>query len=159
MQFEELKERTYKEWERWHRYQKAVLQPEKFEAEIASFGDPASEETWIKFLSRFYAMNVWECCLDAYKLITLHFNFKETDWQYEFRHQIFSEFLILPDAVEGLLTGFRQLFGSEIDFTSEERNATNGILELVSGARGRGESEAIFLPEEWQRFQLQLAAS
>lgn len=137
MRLQDLKRQTYEEWERRCWYNGAVIQPKLFKGEIRSYGDLRRKSTWTRALTQFRALNVWDSCLDSYELITLHFNFEAADWEYELRYEILDEFLILPGALDALKHGFEQLFGTDIDFTQEEKEAGYGLLAMVGGESGR----------------------
>ncbi|HAG81634.1 MAG TPA: hypothetical protein DCL61_10805 [Cyanobacteria bacterium UBA12227] len=74
-------------------------------------------------------MNAQIGLLDAYDLLLYTFNFTPDCWDYEYRHQIFDEFLMLPEALEIIKTGLEQLFS--IDFTQEQRESAHGFFELL----------------------------
>lgn len=157
MRLKELKQRVYEAWERYHWFKQTVVQLENFKSEIRAFGDLRCKKTWEKALVRFEALNAQIGLLDAYNLILLSLNFKPEDWEYEYRHQIFEEFLMLPDALELIKTALEQLFSS--DFTPQEREEANGFFELVqeqSTRRGfNGNSDRLI----WQLAELTRTAA
>lgn len=129
MKLAELKQRVYECWARLSTYNCAVVQTENFKPEVRHFGDLRCKETWEKALAQFRALNAYDSCLDAYKLILYSFNFVPDHPEYEYRHQIFEAFLTLPDGLDLIRTGLEQLYSN--DFTPEEREGANGFLRLV----------------------------
>ena len=145
MNLAELKKQVYLYWQDRHEICRSVVQPENFKAEIRQYGDLRRKATWIKAYCMFRAINTRDCCLDAYELITIQFNIFPEDPEYPYRHQIFDEFLALPDALELLKTGLEDLFSS--DFTTEEREEAHEFFEMVrEQSPGRG--------VEWQPTEL-----
>jgi len=144
MRISELKQQVYEEWHRRHWYNQAVCTPtvavrdEVFKHEIRTYGDLRFKSTWIKVLARFSALNSYEACLDASNLILYDFNFTPDRWDYEFRHQVVEEFLMLTRSLDLIKLGLEQLFSDT--FTQEERSQANGFLKLVQehsrGTRG-----------------------
>jgi hypothetical protein len=144
MRISELKQQVYEEWHRRHWYNQAVCTPsvpagdEVFKREIRTYGDLRFKSTWVRALARFSALNSYEACLDASNLILYDFNFTPDRWDYEFRHQVVEEFLMLPGSLELIRLGLEQLFSDT--FTQEERSQANGFFELVQehsrGTRG-----------------------
>jgi hypothetical protein len=144
MRISELKQQVYEEWHRRHWYKQAVCSPstpasdEMFKREIRTYGDLRRKVTWVKALARFSALNSYEACLDACNLILYDFNFTPERWDYEFRHQVIEEFLMLPGSLDLIKLGLEQLFSDT--FTQHERSQANGFFELVQehsgGARG-----------------------
>jgi hypothetical protein len=135
MKLAQLKQKVYEAWEFLNTYKGRVLQPENFQAEIRTFGDLRRKNTWVKALARFEALNAYHNCLDAYMLILNDFNFTSDRWDYEYRHQIVDEFLMIPDALDLLKLGLEQLFSEP--FTQEDRKEAHGFFELVEEQRGR----------------------
>jgi hypothetical protein len=141
MKLRELKERVFEEWKDHCWFKRSVIQPELFKTEIRKdFGDLRRKVTWEKALCRFRALNAKIGLLDAYTLILSTFNFTPDDWDYEYRHQIVEEFLMLPNGLELIKLGLEQLLS--VDFTSEERGKAHGFFELVRTAT-RGELSGI----------------
>ncbi len=150
MRILELKQQVYEDWYRRHWYNQSVCSPtdptrdETFKRELRTYGDLRSKSTWVKALARFSALNSREACLDACNLILYDFNFTPDRWDYEFRHQVVEEFLMLPGSLELIKLGLEQLFSDT--FTQEERSQANGFFELVhehSGATRRIATESI----------------
>jgi hypothetical protein len=135
MRISELKQQVYEDWHRRHWYNQAVCAPtaptrdEAFKREIRTYGDLRSKSTWVRALARFSALNSYEACLDACNLILHDFNFTPERWDYEFRHQVVEEFLMLPGSLDLIKLGLEQLFSDT--FTQEERSQANGFFELV----------------------------
>ncbi|MCA1990890.1 MAG: hypothetical protein LDL41_02420 [Coleofasciculus sp. S288] len=157
MKLRELKQRVYEDWQRRCWYNQAVIQPETFKPEIRQYGDLRHKATWVKAFARFRALNLWDGCLDAYTLITQHFNFVEERWDYEFRFQILEEFLSLPGALEALQTGWEQLFGSDLT-TPQEKETAYGLLAMVS-RQSEGTRRTAAGTRLGEHLQLQLATS
>lgn len=140
MRIKELKQQVYEEWHRRHWYHQAVCKPttptgdEMFKREIRTYGDLRFKATWVKALARFSALNSYEACLDASNLILYDFNFTPDRWDYEFRHQVIEEFLMLPGALDLIRLGLEQLFSDT--FTQQERSQANGFFELVQEHTG-----------------------
>ena len=137
MKLAELKQRAYEQWEKHCRFNRAVIQTNLFKDEIRSqFGDLRRRSTWENALCRYRALNAEIGLLDAFTLITQVFNFRPGRWDYPYRHQIFEEFLTLPNGLELLRTGLEQIFSNDVMPT--ERNQANGFFELVqAAARGK----------------------
>lgn len=131
MKLQQLKQKVYEAWEFLSGYRGSLIQPENFKPEVRGFGDLRRKDTWIKALVRFEALNAAHDCLDASSLILITLNFTPERWDYEYRHQIFDEFLMIPEGLELIKTGLEQLFST--DFTLQEREEANGFFELVSG--------------------------
>lgn len=140
----ELKQRVYDDWQRRCWYNGAVIQSELFKPEIRQYGDLRRKVTWEKALARFHALNLWDGCLDAYTLITEHFNFQPERWDYEYRFEILDEFLALPGGLEAFQTGLEQLFSDEFNTATQEKEGAYGLLAMVeSQSRGAGRGTAI----------------
>ena len=143
MKLHQLKKAVHYRWQSVIEINEAVVQPEQFKDEIRrQFGDLRYKATWEKALARFYAQIIHDACLDAWGLILYGLNFKPGDRFYEYRHQIFEEFIAFPDGMELLKAGLEQIFYSN-DFTPQERKEAqgNGFFELVrEQSAGRGVS-------------------
>jgi hypothetical protein len=135
MKLNELKHKVYRAWKDLNSFKGILAQPNNFKPEVRTFGDLRKKHTWVKALARFSALNSYQSCLDAYTLILYDFNFTPNRWDYEFRHQIMEEFLLMPDALDLIKLGFEQLFSS--DFTPQEREQAHGFLGLVGEQAGR----------------------
>jgi len=137
MKFKRIKKRTYDCLLLLHKVNSAMPQPEQFKAEIQAMGKPGRYETWVKALADFYTRASLTGCLDAWSLITVTLDFPPGSEFYEFRHEIFEEFIALPDGIEALKMGFEQLLG--IPFTREEKEELNrGFFRLVAEQQQRG---------------------
>ena len=136
MKLVQLKQETYKCWQRLSTFNGAVVQPENFRTEVRNFGDLRCKDTWKRAYCSFMARNIDDSCLDACNLILIQFNYQPSDWDYELRHEIFSEFLVLPRGLELLKTGLEQLFSTE--FTPEERKEAHGFFKLAGEQSTRG---------------------
>ncbi len=84
---------------------------------------------------RHEVLNACHDCLDAHSLVLHTLNFTEDRWDYEFRHRIFDEFLIIPDALDLLKLGLEQLMSES--FSSSDRRGVNGCYQLVAEQQGR----------------------
>lgn len=136
MKLPELKEKVYQAWKRLNTWKGGVvMQPENFKPEVKTFGDLRRKDTWVKALARFEATNAYQSCLDAWSLILHSFNFAPDRWDYEYRHAIFAEFLLYPDALDLIKLGLEQLYS--IDFTQREREEAHGFFELVAEQQTR----------------------
>ncbi|HBB35047.1 MAG TPA: hypothetical protein DDZ80_27250 [Cyanobacteria bacterium UBA8803] len=133
MKLAQLKQKVYEAWEFLNTYKGRVLQPENFKLEMLSFGDLRRKDTWVSALARFEALNAYHNCLDAYMLILNDFNFTRDRWDYEYRHQILDEFLMIPDALDLLELGLEQLLKEP--FAPENRREASGFFELVEEQR------------------------
>ena len=130
MKLYELKRKVYDAWEFLSGYRDCVVLPENFKGEVKKeFGDLRYKETWIKALARYEALNAFHDCLDAHTLILHTLNFTEDRWDYEFRHRIFDEFLLIPGALELLKLGLEQLMSG---VTSIDRGDADGFYKLVA---------------------------
>ena len=135
MKLYELKRKVYDAWEFLSGYRDCVVLPENFKGEVKKeFGDLRYKETWIKALARYEALNAFHDCLDAHSLILHTLNFTEDRWDYEFRHRIFDEFLMIPGALELLKLGLEQLMSG---VTSSDRGDADGFYQLVAEQQGR----------------------
>lgn len=123
-----------------------MIQPEKFKPEVRLFGDLRYKRTWVKALARFEATLAYKSCLDAWSLLTYSLNFTPDHVLYEYRHEIFDEFLLYSDAIDLIKLGFEQLYS--IDFTPQEREEANGFFELVAEQQARTGLSAIENPRE-----------
>lgn len=135
MKMQSLKDATYRAWENLSRFNGAVVQPQTFKPEMRQYGDLRYKATWEKAYAKYAARNIHDSCLDAYELITIQFNTKPGQFEYELRHKIFEAFIELPDGLDMLRDGLEQLFGQ--NFTQSERDEAYGIFELVRGQAGR----------------------
>ena len=129
MKLTELKEKVYEHWEIRYQIRRAIIQPENFKPEIRQYGDLRHKATWVKAFCRLKALNIFESCLDAYELITTQFNIFPEEPEYPYRHQIFQEFLAIPESLDLLKAGFEDLFSS--DFTTEEREEAREFFAMV----------------------------
>lgn len=136
MKLRELKIKVYEAWEFLSGYRGCVLLPENFKGEVRKeFGDLRYKETWIRALARYEALNAFHDCLDAHSLVLHTLNFTEERWDYEFRHRIFDEFLIIPNALDLLRLGLEQLMSDS--FSSSDRRGADGFYQLVAEQQGR----------------------
>ncbi|MDY6786132.1 MAG: hypothetical protein SW833_26900 [Cyanobacteriota bacterium] len=137
MKLPQLKQQVYDCWESLSTFNGAIVQPDNFKAEVRKFGDLRYKRTWENAYCSFWAQNIRDACLDSYELITIYFNYKPDLWDYYLRHQVFEEFLSLPDSVQMLKTGLEQLFLS--DFTPQEREEAHEFFILAEEqSRRRG---------------------
>lgn len=130
---QELKKRVRHFWEVLNTYRGAMTASEKaYIAEIKSYGDRRYKKTWEAVFVRLEAKLSYEACLDSYSLILYDFNFTPDHRDYEYRHQIFDEFLMYPDALDFIKQGLEQIFGTS-DFTDEEKEEIrqNGFFKLL----------------------------
>mgnify|MGYP001794700515 CR=1 FL=1 len=134
MKLPELKERVGYAWDILNKWDGVVLQPENFAKEIKAFGDRRYKKTWVKALCKFEAMLAYAGCLDSWMLLTSTFAFRPERWDYEYRHQIFDEFLMYPEAVEIIKTGLEDIFHK--DFDVQERDKADGFLRLLEEREG-----------------------
>jgi hypothetical protein len=143
MKLVELKARVRYLWATYtDLYGDALVQPENFKPDIRKeFGDLRRRDTWEKAYSRYKALNSQIGLLDAHRLILFDFNFTTDRDDYEYRHQIFDEWLALPDGLDLIKLGLEQIFS--VDFTPREREDAHGFFELVQEHRGAGELPGI----------------
>lgn len=135
MKLPELKKRVRYTWSILNSWTDGmVLQPENFDKEMKAFGDRRYKKTWIKALCKFEAMFAYESCLDSWSLLTVSFAFRPERWDYEYRHQIFEEFLLYPDALELIKSGLEDLFDK--DFDVKERNKADDFFGLLEEREG-----------------------
>lgn len=135
MKLSELKQATYQAWQDLNTWKGQVMQPENFKSEVKTFGDLRRKDTWVRALARFEATFAHRSCLDAWSLILHSFNFTPDREDYEYRHAIFEEFLLYPDALDLIKLGLEQLYSA--DFTPQEREEANGFFELVAEQQTR----------------------
>ncbi len=137
MKLPELKKRVRRTWDILNRCHGIVLQPENFNKEMATFGDRRYKKTWVKALCKFEAMFAYKSCLDSWMLLTNTFAFRPDRWDYEYRHQIFEEFLMYPDALELIKSGLEDLFDKDFDIKEREKaDDFFGLLEEREGEAG-----------------------
>ena len=134
MKLLELKKRVRRTWTILNKWNGVVLQPENFDKEMKTFGDRRYKKTWIKALCKFEAMFAIEGCLDSWMLLTSTFDFRPDRWDYEYRHQIFDEFLLYPEAVEMIKTGLEDLFTKDVEV--QEREKADGFFRLLEEREG-----------------------
>jgi hypothetical protein len=131
MKINELKAKAYDRWVTINEFKQCLIQPKNFKVEVRKrFGDMRRKDTWIKACSHFWAQ-VLDACWDIQntELITLFFNFKETDPEYEIRHEIFEAFMQFPDSLERIRNGLERLLGEPIN--EKEERAINGFFKLA----------------------------
>lgn len=130
MKLPELKKRVRRTWNILNEWNGVVLLPEQFDQEMKTFGDRRYKKTWVKALCKFKAMLAIEGCLDSWMLLTSTFDFRPERWDYEYRHQIFEEFLMYPDALELIKSGLEDLFDKDFDIKEREKaDDFFGLLE------------------------------
>lgn len=134
MKLPELKKRVRRTWNILNEWNGVVLLPEQFDQEMKTFGDRRYKKTWIKALCKFQAMFAYAGCLDSWMLLTKTFAFRPERWDYEYRHQIFDEFLMYPEAVEIIKTGLEDIFNK--DFDVQERAGADGFFRLLEEREG-----------------------
>ena len=134
MKLPEIKKKVRSIWNTLNEWDGAVLQPEQFDREMKTFGDRRYKETWVKALCRYKAMLAIEGCLDSWVLLTSTFDFQPDHWDYEYRHRIFDEFLMYPEAVEIIKTGLEDIFHK--DFDTQEREKADGFFKLLGEREG-----------------------
>lgn len=128
--FQNLKTQVYECWKDLSDFNRAVIQPENFKPEVAKFGDLRKKQTWINAYCSFWAKNIYDSNGDNRTLVSVMLDFQPNDWNYELRHQILEQFLMLPHAIEMIQDGLEEIFGNPIN-TKEEKTAY-GVFELVS---------------------------
>ncbi len=134
MKLPELKKKVRYIWDSLNKWHGVVLQPENFDKEMKTFGDRRYKETWVKALCKFKAMLAIEGCLDSWMLLTSTFDFQPDHWDYEYRHRIFDEFLMYPEALEIIKTGLEDIFHK--DFDVQEREKADGFFRLLEEREG-----------------------
>ncbi|MEM9809366.1 MAG: hypothetical protein AAF959_29300 [Cyanobacteria bacterium P01_D01_bin.56] len=134
MKLPEIKKKVRNIWNTLNEWDGVVLQPEQFDREIKTFGDRRYKETWVNALCRYKAMLAIEGCLDSWMLLTSTFDFQPDHWDYEYRHRIFDEFLMYPEAVEIIKTGLEDIFNK--DFDVQEREKADGFFKLLGEREG-----------------------
>ena len=137
MKLPELKKRVKRTWDILHTG--FTVQPGQFEQEVKAFGDRRYKKTWVAAMCRYEAMFAIESCLDSWMLLTNTFAFKPERWDYEYRHQIFDEFLMYPEALEAIKTGLEDLFSK--DFSNQQREQADVFFRLLE--ERTGENRAI----------------
>ena len=133
MKMQAIKKRVRHLWEVLNTHRGAITASESaYIAEIKSYGDRRYKKTWVAAFVRLEATLSYEGCLDSYSLILYDFNFTPDHRDYEYRHQIFDEFLMYPDGLYFIQQGLEQIFGSSI-FTAEEKQEIrqNGFFKLL----------------------------
>jgi hypothetical protein len=136
MKLPQLKEKVFEAWEFLSGYRGCVVLPENFKPEVRrEFGDLRRKDTWIRALARYEALNAFHDCLDAYHLVLHALNFTSDRWDYDYRHLIFDEFLMIPGALDLIKLGFEQLLS--VSFTDQDREEAHGFFELVAEQQGR----------------------
>lgn len=136
MKLSELKQKVYRSWEFLSSFKGQLLNPGNFKPEVRIFGDLRRKDTWIKALARFEAILAYQSCLDASSLLLYSFNFTPDRWDYEYRHQIFEEFLMYGNALDLINLGLEQLH--QYPYTEDDRREAHGFFDLVSEQRRRG---------------------
>lgn len=142
MKLPEVKKRVKRTWDILHTG--FTVQPGQFEQDVKAFGDRRYKKTWVAAMCRYEAMFAIESCLDSWMLLTSTFAFQPERWDYEYRHQIFDEFLMYPEALEAIKTGLEDLFGKDCDH--QERKEVDGFFKLLE--ERTGENRAIGFPIE-----------
>ena len=142
MKLPEVKKRVKRTWDLLHTG--FTIQPGQFEQDIKAFGDRRYKKTWVAAMCRYEAMFAIESCLDSWMLLTSTFAFQPERWDYEYRHQIFDEFLMYPEALEAIKTGLEDLFSK--DCGHQERKEADGFFRLLE--EREGEDRAIGFPVE-----------
>ncbi|MEA5464517.1 hypothetical protein [Leptothoe sp. PORK10 BA2] len=132
MKLPELKKRVKRTWDILQTG--FTVQSGQFEQEVRAFGDRRYKKTWVAALCRFEAMFAIESCLDSWMLLTNTFAFRPERWDYEYRHQIFDEFLMYPEALEAIKTGLEDLFSK--DLSNTEREQADGFFRLLEEREG-----------------------
>ncbi|MEM9808761.1 MAG: hypothetical protein AAF959_26185 [Cyanobacteria bacterium P01_D01_bin.56] len=132
MKLPDIKKRVRRTWGILHTG--FAVQPGQFEQDIKAFGDRRYKKTWIAAMCRYEAAFALESCLDSWMLLTNTFAFQPKRWDYDYRHQIFDEFLMYPEALEAIKTGFEQLFSK--DFDQQERAEADGFFRLLEEREG-----------------------
>lgn len=143
MKLTDLKAKVQYLWANYTRlYGKALIQPETFKPQIRrEFGDLRRRDTWEKAYWRYRALSSQIGLLDAHRLILSDFNFTPDRDDYEYRHQIFAEWLSLPDGLDLIKLGLEQVLS--VDFTQQEREEAHGFFELVQEQRAAGKLSGI----------------
>lgn len=142
MKMKQLKAKVKRIWEKLHTQQDGVvIAPQSFETTVKRMGDRRYKKTWIKALARFQADWLHETCLDAWSLVAYSFNFTPDRWDYEYRHEIFDEFLMHPEGLELVRAGLEQLFSA--DFKPKEKEKANGFFRLLEQRGTRGGATSI----------------
>ena len=137
MKLPEVKKRVKRTWDILHTG--FTVQPGQFEQDVKAFGDRRYKKTWVAAMCRYEAMFAIESCLDSWMLLTNTFAFKPERWDYEYRHQIFDEFLMYPEALEAIKTGLEDLFSK--NFSNQQRDQADGFFRLLE--ERTGENRAI----------------
>lgn len=142
MKLTELKAQVQDLWEGYTTYYgDALVQPENFKKGIRQeFGDLRKRTTWEQAFCRYSALHSRVGLLDADRLIRYDFNFTPDREDYPYRHQIFDEWLTLPEGLELIRLGLELLYR---DYTAQEREQAHGFFELVQERRATGELTGI----------------
>jgi len=136
MKLPELKHKVYESWLSLVEFKGQALNAHEFKSEVRKFGDLRRKATWIKALARFEASFAYRSCLDASSLLLYSFNFTSDRWDYEYRNQIFEEFLMYGDAIDLIKLGLEQIY--QHPYTEDDRKEAHGFFELVAGRRRLG---------------------
>jgi hypothetical protein len=135
MKLSELKQKVYQSWKSLSSFKGQLLNPDDFKSEVRHFGDLRRKQTWVRALARFEAVNAYQSCLDASSLLLYSFNFTPDRWDYDYRHQIFEEFLMYGNALDLIKLGLEQLY--QHPYTEDDRREAHGFFELVAEQAGR----------------------
>ncbi|MEP1079483.1 hypothetical protein NDI52_29170 [Leptolyngbya sp. PL-A3] len=130
MQVVALKIQVYRLWKNYLTYYESVLVlPDQFKVDIRKeFGDLRRHSTWEKAFCRYSALHSRIGLLDADRLIRIDFNFTPDRNDYIYRHQIFDEWLSLPEGPDLIKTGLEILSRK---YTQEPREKLSGFLKLI----------------------------
>ncbi|NJN62583.1 MAG: hypothetical protein HC795_14640 [Coleofasciculaceae cyanobacterium RL_1_1] len=136
MKLQDLKSRVREAWEFLSSYRNCVVLREQFKAQIRQeFGDLRYKRTWEQALARYEALNIFHDCLDASYLVLHALNFVPERWDYEYRHQIFNEFLTISGSLELLKLALEQVLSNS--FSTIEWSQAGGFYNLVAEQAGR----------------------
>jgi len=136
MKLPELKQKVYQSWLSLASFKGQVLNPDAFKPEVRKFGDLRRKATWVNALARFEATFAHRSCLDASSLVLYSFNFTSDRWDYEYRNQIFEEFLLYGDSLDLIKLGLEQIY--QHPYTEDDRREAHGFFELVAEQRRLG---------------------
>jgi len=132
MENKSIKEQTYSTWCSLHRLKEAVIQPENYLREIATYGDLEKESTWEAAYTALTAKFLADGCpedgqffIEFYLLIAS----KKWGWRH-LLERVVRQLETYPEAVEEIATGLRTIakYGCQYGATLEDIQEFKEIL-------------------------------
>ncbi len=144
IELNELKDEVRRYWQRLHRSNMAIIQPENFEPEVSHlFGDLQQKHTWEKAYSHFFVAWVYDCVMDGDTYFQILDPSDWRDWERELTTLIVEAIMAHPRTASLVQASYSYLV------TCHREELANGFFRMVERSAG----------EDWARPTLAIHGS